>query len=517
MSWEPEATEIQRRRELALGQGGPDAIAKQHRQNRLTIRERIDRLLDPDTFEEIGPAAGSPRHGADGELEGFDPANFILGFGKVDGRRIVVGGEDFTLRGGSPSPAGLRKSVYAEELAVQYRLPLVRLHEGSGGSVAGTGGSGPSLPGPVNAPARFRSVAQAMATVPVASAALGAVAGLPAGRLVASHFSVMSKSSAQILTAGPAVVERAMGEKKSKDELGGWKVHTKTGTVDNGAEDESACMTDIRRFLSYMPANVYELAPVNACDDPVDRCDAHLLEVVPRNRRQAFEMRSIIASVLDRDSFFEMGRGYGRSQITGLGRLNGQTVGVWANDCKFLAGSMTADGAQKARRFMELCETFSLPIVSLVDEPGFMIGSQAEREATIRHGASAVLTAAMTTVPWASVMIRRSFGVAQAAHYGPEGYVLAWPSAESGPLPVEGGVAVAFRRDIASAPDPEARRRELEEQLAAKQSPFPRAEALGVHDLIDPRQTRPELCRWLDRVQPLLPGLLGPAHFTVRP
>jgi len=178
---------------------------------------------------------------------------------------------------------------------------------------------------------------------------------------------------------------------------------------------------------------------------------------------------------------------------------------------------MTADGAHKARRFMELCETFSFPIVSLVDEPGFMIGSQAERDATIRHGASAVLTAALTTVPWVSVMIRRSFGVAQAAHYGPDGYVIAWPSAESGPLPVEGGVAVAFRREIAAAPDPDARRRELEEQLAAKQSPFPRAEALGVHDLIDPRQTRPELCRWLDRVQPLLPSLLGPTTFSIRP
>ena len=136
-------------------------------------------------------------------------------------------------------------------------------------------------------------------------------------------------------------------------------------------------------------------------------------------------MRSIITSVVDRDSFFEMGRGYGRSQITGLARLNGQTVGVWANDGRFLAGSMTADGAHKARRFMELCETFSFPIVSLVDEPGFMIGSQAERDATIRHGASAVLTAALTTVPWVSVMIRRSFGVAQAAHYGPDGYVIA--------------------------------------------------------------------------------------------
>jgi acetyl-CoA carboxylase carboxyltransferase component len=356
-----------------------------------------------------------------------------------------------------------------------------------------------------------------MATVPVASAALGAVAGLPAGRLVSSHFSVMSKSTAQILTAGPAVVERAMGEKKSKDELGGWKVHTKNGTVDNGAEDEAACIAEIRRFLSYMPDNIYQLAPVLPCDDPVDRCDEHLLEVVPRNRRQAFDMRSIITSVVDRDSFFEMGRGYGRSQITGLARLNGQTVGVWANDGRFLAGSMTADGAHKARRFMELCETFSFPIVSLVDEPGFMIGSQAERDATIRHGASAVLTAALTTVPWVSVMIRRSFGVAQAAHYGPDGYVIAWPSAESGPLPVEGGVAVAFRREIAAAPDPDARRRELEEQLAAKQSPFPRAEALGVHDLIDPRQTRPELCRWLDRVQPLLPSLLGPTTFSIRP
>ena len=517
MSWKTETDEIGRRRELALEQGGTEAIAKQHGKGKLTIRERIDRLLDPGSFEEIGPAAGAAIHDEKGELIGLDPANFVLGFGKLEGRRIIVGGEDFTMRGGSPSPAGLRKSVYSEELAVQYKLPLVRLHEGSGGSVGGTSGKGQNLPAPVNTPARFRSVAEAMATVPVATAALGAVAGLPAGRLVASHFSVMSKATAQILTAGPAVVDRAMGEKKTKEELGGWKVHTKNGTVDNGAADEEACLADIRRFLSYMPDNIEQLAPVVNCDDPVDRADEVLLDIVPRDRRQAFEMRRIIQSVFDENSFFEMGPSYGRSQITGLARLNGQTVGVWANNCKFLAGSMTADGAHKARRFMELCETFSLPIVSLVDEPGFMIGSQAEREATIRHGTSAVLTAAMTTVPWVSVMIRRSFGVAQAAHYGPEGYVLAWPSAESGPLPVEGGVAVAFQREIAAAPDPDARRKELEEELAARQSPFPRSEAFGVHDLIDPRHTRQELCRWVDRIQALLPALLGPASFSVRP
>ena len=277
MTWKTETDEIERLRELALNQGWEAAIAKQHSQNRLTIRERIEKLIDPGSLEEVGPAAGTPVYDENCVLTGLDPANFVLGFGKVGGRRIVVGGEDFTLRGGSPSAAGLRKSVYAEELAVQYRLPLVRLHEGSGGSVGGTGGKGPSLPGPVNAPARFRSVAQALGTVPVASAALGAVAGLPAGRLVASHFSVMSKSTAQILTAEPAVVARAMGEQKTKDELGGWKVHTKNGTVDNGAEDEASCIAEIRRFLSYMPDNIYQLAPVINCDDPVDRCDEHLI------------------------------------------------------------------------------------------------------------------------------------------------------------------------------------------------------------------------------------------------
>ena len=183
----------------------------------------------------------------------------------------------------------------------------------------------------------------------------------------------------------------------------------------------------------------------------------------------------------------------------------------------FYAGAMTSDASLKLRKFVDFVNTFNIPVLSFVDEPGFMIGSQAEREATIRHGTSAVLTAAMTTVPWASIMIRRSFGVAQAAHYGPQAFVLAWPSAESGPLPVEGGVAVAFQKEIAAAADPDARRRELEEQLAARQSPFPRAEALGVHDLIDPRHTRAQLCNWVGRVQPLLPSLLGSASFTVRP
>lgn len=515
MSWEKEAEEIRQRRALALQQGGEEGVARQHEKGRLTIRERIDALVDKGSFDEIGAGAGAAERGNNGEIIDFTPANFVLGFAEIEGRRVVVGGEDFTLKGGSPSPAGLRKSVYTEDLAVQHKLPLVRLHEGAGGSVGGS--SGASLPSPVFATHRFKSVAQAMATAPVATAAMGAVAGLPAARLVSSHFSVMSESTAQVLIAGPAIVERAMGEKVTKDELGGAQVHTKNGTVDNAAEDEPDALAQIRRFLSYMPDNVWSLAPVTPCDDPVGRQDEALLSIVPRERRRAFDMRRIVNAVMDTESFFEIGKGYGRGQITGLARLNGQPVGVWANDGRFLAGAMTADGAQKAQRFIELCETFHLPIICFVDEPGFMIGSKAEKEATIRHGARTVLTAATSTVPWASVMVRRSFGVAQSAHYGSDAYVLAWPSAESGPLPVEGGVAVAFRREIAAAEDPDAKRRELEEQLAARQSPFPRAEALSVHELIDPRETRPMLCRWLDRVQPLLPGLLGPRAFPIRP
>ncbi|MEM7269435.1 MAG: carboxyl transferase domain-containing protein, partial [Pseudomonadota bacterium] len=356
MTWKPETDEIEERRRLALLQGGEDAIARHHAKGKLTVRERIDAVLDPGSFDEVGRGAGEAERDADGNIVEFAPANFVLGFGKIDGRRVIVGGEDFTLKGGSPTEAGFRKSVYAEDLAVKYRLPLVRLHEGAGGSVGKPKHA--KLPAPVfNAP-RFRSVAQAMATAPVASAALGAVAGLPAARLVSSHFSVMSKSTAQIMIAGPAVVERAMGEKLTKDELGGWGVHTKNGAVDNAAEDEPDAMEQIRTFLSYLPSNVYELAPLSTCDDPADRREERLLEIIPRDRRRAYDMRRIIKAVIDEGSFFEMGKGYGRSQITGLARMNGQPVAVWGNDPKHLAGAMTANGADKARRFMELAEVF---------------------------------------------------------------------------------------------------------------------------------------------------------------
>lgn len=518
MSWYREATEIALRRQLSKQQGGEEAIATHHAKGRLTIRERIDALVAIDSFEEHGEGAGFAEKSENGEIEGFSPANYVVGFGELDGRRVVVGGEDFTLKGGSPNGAGLRKSVYAEELAVQFKVPLVRMLEGGGGSVAGSGGGKPTTVGsPVYAEPRFKIIADAMNQVPVVSAAMGPVAGFPAGRLVASHFSVMVKDTSQVMVAGPALVERALGVSLTKEELGGWKIHTRSGIVDNVAETEEEALDQARQFLSYLPQNVWQLAPRQDCDDDRERADEALISIVPRDGRIPFEMRDLIRHVVDSASFFEIAPDFGHGQIIGLARLNGASVGIIANDCRHFAGAMTAEGSQKAKRLMELCDTFHLPIVNFMDEPGFMIGPGAEQAACIRYGMSAVAAAVQSTVPWANVAIHKSFGVASAAHYAPNTYKLAWPSWEMGALPVEGGVAVAFHREIAAAEDPAAKRRELEEKLLKNRSPFPMMESFAVHELIDPRETRSKLCRWIDWIEPLLEELKGPVTWGMRP
>ena len=509
MNWKKETKEIEKRKLLAKQQGGKDAINLQHAKGRLTLRERIEKLVDKESFQEQGEIAGGSETNEDGEIQSLTPANFILGFAKIDGRQVVVGGEDFTVSGGSPNSAGLRKSIYTEELALNYKIPLIRLHEGGGGSVAGPGKKGRGSGGDaVFSRSRFKSIADTLKEIPVASAALGPVAGLPAARFVASHFRVMTKKTAQILVAGPAVVERAFGKKLTKEELGGSQIHKLNGVTDNVAESEEEALNQIKQFLSYMPQSIYELTTRLDPNDPIDRKDEELLSIIPKERQKSYEMRDLIRHVVDKESFFEITKFFGQGIITGFARMNGFSVGIFANDSNFYAGSMSASGAQKTTRFIKLCDTFHIPVISLVDEPGFLIGPDAEKEATILYGTEAVLTVTESKVPWSTVMIRKSFGVAAAAHYGPDGYVLAWPSAESGPLPLEGGVAVAFKKEISEAPDPDAKRKQLEQSLAKNQDPFPRAENFSVHEIIDPRETRKYLSNWIERVQPQLKAKL---------
>ena len=238
-----------------------------------------------------------------------------------------------------------------------------------------------------------------MAVLPVATAALGPVAGLPAARLVASHFSVMTHNS-QVLIAGPAVVKRALGIDITKEELGGPDVHLKSGTVDNLAENEEDALNQIKTFLSYLPDNYQKLPPNIKTSDSKNRVENDLIDIIPKDRRKIYNMRKILSMVLDLNSFFEYGKQYGSSLITGLSRLNGESVAIIANDCMIYAGAMTADASMKLRRFIEFVNTFNIPVVSFVDEPGFMIGPDSEKAGTIRHGTAAISSLMQSQVPW---------------------------------------------------------------------------------------------------------------------
>ena len=519
MSWQDKIGGLFKRRELAQEQGGRDSVAKQHDKGRLTIRERI-KLLTKGSFKEHGKIAGAANLSDDYAIERFTPSNYIVGVGDIGGRPAVIGGEDFTLKGGSPNAAGLRKSVFAEHLAVDLNIPLVRLLEGGGGSVANSN-SDPRQPQTVGSPLhdapRFQIIAAAMSKIPVVSAGLGPVAGFPAGRLVASHLSIMTKETAQVMIGGPALVRRALGIKLTKHELGGAHIHERSGVVDNVVDSEQQAFDMIGRFLSYLPPNSSEVAARLSCEDPTDRCADELATIIPENRRQAFDVRKIVNLVVDKGSFFEIAPKYGAGIVVGLARMNGQSVGITANDCRHYAGAMTAEAAQKMRRQIEFCETFHLPLVNFVDEPGFMIGPDAERAGTIRYGMAAVAAAAEATIPWASVRLHKSFGVAAAAHYGPNAYILDWPSAETGALPLEGGVAVAYGREIEAAANPEEKRAEIESRMAANRSPYQRAESFSVNDLIDPRETRPYLCDWVEWNQNKILARRGPIKFNIRP
>jgi acetyl-CoA carboxylase carboxyltransferase component len=309
------------------------------------------------------------------------------------------------------------------------------------------------------------------------------------------------------------VVERSLGQKITKEELGGSAVAVdKAGAIDNVADSEEHCFELIRQFLGYLPQNVWELPPVVACDDPVDRCEDALLTIVPEQRRRAYNMRQLIKLVVDQGSMFEIQPTYGKALITCFARLNGHPVGIVANNPMVYGGAMDGPAARKQIRFVELCDMFHIPLVFLVDVPGFMVGLQAEQAGVLRDGMRAVYVASKATVPVVTLVIRKCYGMAGMATCHKRGleFRVAWPSAEWGSLPVEGGVAVAFRREIANAPDPKQREQELEEELRAYASPMRTAAAFGVEDMLDPRETRPYLCRFIELAQTRLKTELGP-------
>ncbi|BBO86883.1 acyl-CoA carboxylase subunit beta [Desulfosarcina ovata] len=519
--WRKELDELAKRKQLAHGLGGEKNIAKQHAHGKMTVRERIDILCDQETFLERGLLAGVPTYDNHDPhaLKSLVPCPFVMGVAKIDGRRVAVHGDDFTVKGASVGRMYKSKGAYFVKMARSLKLPMVRLVEGAGGSIKEILEIGyTELPSSGDECAQDR--VEVMSEVPVVSAGFGSVAGLGALYMVQSHFSVMVRNMCHVFVGGPPLVKSAFGEDLTKEELGGYLLHTRqTGVVDNDAVDERDALNQVKRFLSYLPSNVWEM-PARHGDryDVPNRREPDLRSIIPRNKRKPYNIRELLRLVLDRDSIFEIGKYQGRSQITALARLNGYPVGVLANDPRFLGGSFNYDVAEKFQRFIDMCDTFHLPIVNFPDQPGFTIGSQSELQGTIRKGVRASFAMIQATIPMAVIYIRKCFGVAGGAQKSGLrlSWRYAWPSAVWGNIPVEGGVYAAHRREIEAADNPREYLEKLQDTYRAVASPFRTAEAFGIEDIIDPVETRPLLCEWVEMAYQIEKDNLGPKKRGMR-
>ncbi|MDP6606602.1 MAG: carboxyl transferase domain-containing protein, partial [Dehalococcoidia bacterium] len=504
--------------------GGEERIQTHHERGRQTVRERLEQLVDEGSFRERGVLAGRSEY-EDGNLKSISPSNYVMGTARIGGRTVVVGGDDFTVRGGAADGAVGGKSGHAERMARELKLPIIRLVDGTGG-----GGSVRTIEniGRTYVPGNpaWDTMVHMLAEVPVVAGAMGSVAGIGAARVAAAHFSVMVKDTSQVFIAGPVVVQRGIGynmpddRQAANEALGGSRIHVhQSGAVDNEAEDEADAFRQMKAFLSYLPDNAWQIPPVEECDDPVDRRDEELLSLIPRDRRRPYDVRKLLECVLDRGSLFEMTRYYGPGQVTAFGRLGGRPVGVLANDPKANGGGLDGPGSDKMTKFIDLCDTFNLPIVNFIDQPGFMLGVASEASGTIKRGVRALSAVYQARVPWSSVIVRRAYGVAGAGHqnHARWNYRLAWPSGDWGSLPIEGGVMAAYRRDIEAAEDPEAYRAEIEEKLNDMRSPFRTAESFNIEDIIDPRDTRALLCEWVELVYGSLDTITGSSFRGTRP
>ena len=509
--------ELERRRSMALQMGGPEGVARQRRNGKLPVRERVELLADEGSFDEFGMLAGDATY--DGQrLEAFTPKARVDGFCAIDGRQIVVTAGDFTVRGGSGggNHGALGMELSASERALRWRVPFVRLLDAAGGSVRSFEELGRTyLP---DGNSFVAPEIELLDVVPVVSAVMGSVAGLPAVLVCAAHWNVMVRGTSQVFPGGPPVVKAALGHDISKEDLGGSHLHTKvSGVVDNEAEDEWDAIRQIRAFLSYLPSSVDELAPRSVPADPIGDA-AELRSVIPENRRRPYDARRLLELVVDEGSLFEIGAGYGRARVTGLARVDGFPVGIMANDPKHNGGSTDVAAGEKVMRLMQLCDVFHLPLVSFADEPGFMVGEASERQGIERAGARLMWTVCRSRMPFITFVTGRLYGVAGQCHHRPTGMFarFAWPSARWGSMHVLGGVSAAYRREIAEAADPAAKQAEIEGRLLAIASPFRTAEMTS-QDIIDPADTRARLVAFVHRAQRVLHTQLGVPTTPYRP
>jgi acetyl-CoA carboxylase carboxyltransferase component len=474
--WDDVLDDLARRREASRAMGGEERLKKHRDAGKLDVRARIAHLLDAGSFQELGTLVG----GADAPADAI-----VMGSGRIDGRPVMVAAEDFTVQAGTISGSANAKRYRVAEIAVRDRVPCIMMLEGAGFRADGRDYGG-------RTPTDMLAQARCSGRVPLVTAVLGASAGH--GALVApiSDFSVMS-SHAAIFTAGPPVVYESMGEKITKEELGGPKVALASGLIHNRADDDQGALDLVRMYLRYFPSSAWSYPAHVPGGDDAPRLVPEILDIVPRDGRKIYDMRKVIAALFDAGSVFEVQPGFGRPILCALARLGGHPVAVIANQPQVLAGSIDADGADKAAHFITVADSFHLPLVFLSDNPGVLPGSKSEQQAILRKGARMYAAQTMATAPKFEVTLRKAYGfgsmVMGMIPFDQQSAVFAFPGVTMGAM---GAAAMSRSR---GSDDDEAAMLHMHEVQASYRT----AKSFGIDELIDPRETRNVLLHSLER------------------
>src|SRR5215471_3368007 len=493
----PLVEDLQARREAAKLGGGEERIARQHAQEKLTARERIDLLIDDGTFTELGIHAGI-HHSVRGLEDKEAPADGVItGYGEVDGRLVAVAAYDFTVMAGSMGMTGETKVARLRELALTKRIPMIWLLDSAGARIQEAVGSLFAGSGHL-----FREEVINSGVIPQVAALMGPCAAGTAYIPGLADFVPMVKGRGSMALAGPYLTKAVTGEDVTQEDLGGSKVHTRiSGVGDLEVDSDEDCIAAIKDYLSFFPQNCEEAPPIKPSADPAERMDEELLDVLPDSPRKPYDMYDVIRRIVDDGHYFDLKPRWARTIITCFARMGGRPVGIVANQPKHLGGILENDSADKAARFINLCDAFGIPLLFLQDVPGFMVGSKVEAEGIIRHGAKMLYAVANATVPKVTVITRKAYGagyyVMNGRAYEPD-LIVAWPSAEISVMGAEGAVEIVMRKQVEEAEDPQAKKAELIEAYRKIIDVYIAAGNDMIDDVIDPRDTRETICRALE-------------------
>ncbi len=488
--------QLHERREKAKLGGGEEKIAKQHERGKLTARERIDLLVDEGTFVELG-IHGRP-HFAQRAMDGVKaPADGVItGWGDVDGRPCCIAAYDFTVMAGSMGMTGELKATRLREMALSKRMPFIWLLDSAGARIQEAAGSLFAGSGHL-----FREEVEMSGVIPMVAAMMGPCAAGTAYIPALSDFVPMVSGQGAMALAGPHLTKAVTGEDISMEELGGAKVHCrKSGVGDLEVKDDEECIAKVKQYLSYFPSDCEGKPPIVPTADPDERMSEKLLEIVPDSSRQPYDMYDVIREIVDDGEWFDLKPKFAKTLITCFARFGGQPVGIVANQPKQLAGILDNDSADKAARFINLCDAFNVPLVFLQDVPGFMVGSKVEHAGIIRHGAKMLYAVSRATVPKVTVIVRKAYGagyyVMCGKAYEPD-LIVAWPGAEISVMGAEGAVNIIGRSAIEASEDPNATREAMLNAVREQIDPYIAAGNAVVDDIIDPRETRPTIVKAL--------------------